>query len=151
MIEPLAGHNGPSAAGVLSVSELLEHASGTRPHGRELGDGLAAALRLRSWHGGRAVTRLVARGGRGHRTGGTLQARCLALARQDVEAFGRAAAALERGTDVEEPLRRTVDVLLPLGEAACDVAELAARRRGSLRTARPRRRRRPRPWSPRAR
>ena len=40
----------------------------------------------------------------------TLQARCLELARADAAAFAEAAAALERGSDVEEPLRRTVDV-----------------------------------------
>ena len=128
MIEPLAGQTGSSASGVLWLSDLLEHASGTAaPTAAGSATGIAAAMSA-------ALVAMAAERSRGSWAGaggaiaqaGTLQQRCLELARADVEAFGRAAAALERGTDVEEPLRETVDLLLALGEAACDIGELAA-------------------------
>jgi formiminotetrahydrofolate cyclodeaminase len=57
----------------------------------------------------------------------TLAARCAELARLDAEAFDAALAALKAGADVEAPLEWSIDVLLRLGEAAADVAVLAAR------------------------
>jgi formiminotetrahydrofolate cyclodeaminase len=48
------------------------------------------------------------------------------LAQADAAAFAEAVAALERGSEVEEPLREAVSVLLELGETAADVAGLAA-------------------------
>src|SRR5215510_15395442 len=128
MIEPLAGQTGSSASGVLWVSDLLEHASGTAaPTAAGSATGIAAAMAA-------ALVALAAERSRGSWAGAggaiaqaaTLQARCVELARANGEAFAEAAAALERGSDVEEPLRRTVDVLLPLGEASADVGELAA-------------------------
>ena len=125
MIEPLAGS---SASGVLWLSDLLEHASGTSaPTAAGSATGIAAAMSA-------ALVAMAAERSRGSWAGaggaiaqaGTLQQRCLELAHADVEAFGRAAAALERGTGVEEPLRETVDLLLALGESACDIAELSA-------------------------
>jgi hypothetical protein len=64
----------------------------------------------------------VARGGRGDRAGGDAAD---ALPRARTRQRPRLQRG-DRGSDVEEPLRRTVDTLLPLGEAAADVAELAA-------------------------
>jgi formiminotetrahydrofolate cyclodeaminase len=128
MIEPMAGQTGSSASGVLWLSDLLEHASGTAaPTAAGSATGIAAAMSAalvamaaersrESWPGaGGAIAQAA-----------TLQQRCLELARADAEAFERAAAALERGTGVEEPLRETVDLLLALAEAACDIGELAA-------------------------
>jgi hypothetical protein len=128
MNEPLSGQSQSSGTGVLSVSGLLEHASGdAAPTAAGSATGIAAAMaaslaaiaaeRSRdSWAGaGGAIAQAAA-----------LQSRCLALARENADAFAEAAAALERGSDVEEPLRRTVAVLLELGEAAADVGELAA-------------------------
>jgi formiminotetrahydrofolate cyclodeaminase len=58
---------------------------------------------------------------------GSLGERCSDLAVSDAIAFAAALAALERGTQVELALAETVAELLALGEAAADVAELAAR------------------------
>ena len=55
-----------------------------------------------------------------------LEQRCLTLAGTDAEAFGEGMAALDRGFEIEAPLQHSVDVLLDLGEAAGDVAVLAA-------------------------
>src|SRR3954453_16438280 len=105
MIEPLAGQTGSSASGVLWSSDLLEHASGTAaPTAAGSATGIAAAMSA-------ALVAMAAEGSRGSWPGhgrasaqaATLHQRRLELARADVEAFGRAAAALERGRDVEEP------------------------------------------------
>jgi formiminotetrahydrofolate cyclodeaminase len=55
-----------------------------------------------------------------------LRSRCVDLARADAVAFATAAAALERRIELEEPLRRSVDPLLGIADAAADVARLAA-------------------------
>jgi formiminotetrahydrofolate cyclodeaminase len=128
MIEPLAGQNRSSGAGVLSISDLLEHGSS---HGVPTAAGTAAGIDAAM---ASALIGMAAERSRGSWTGAggaiaqaaTLQDRCLELARLGAESFAEAAVALERGSDLEEPLRRTVDVLLPLGESAADVAELAA-------------------------
>jgi formiminotetrahydrofolate cyclodeaminase len=56
----------------------------------------------------------------------TLEARSLELARANADAYAGAAAALERRTEIEAPLRATVEALLGLGDVAADVADLAA-------------------------
>ncbi len=56
----------------------------------------------------------------------TLEARSLELARANADAYAGAAAALERRTEIEAPLRATVEALLGLGDVAADVAGLAA-------------------------
>ncbi len=56
----------------------------------------------------------------------TLEARSLELAQANADAYAGAAAALERGIEVEGPLRATVEALLGLGDVAADVADLAA-------------------------
>lgn len=56
----------------------------------------------------------------------TLEARSLELAHANADAYAGAAAALEGGTGIEEPLRATVEALLGLGDVAADVADLAA-------------------------
>ncbi len=55
-----------------------------------------------------------------------LRARCVELARTVAEVFAEAAAALEARSGVEEPLRRSIDPLLAIADAAADVARLAA-------------------------
>jgi formiminotetrahydrofolate cyclodeaminase len=55
-----------------------------------------------------------------------LQARCLYLAGRDAEAFALAKDAFERGSEIEDPVRETVEVLLTLADAATDVGALAA-------------------------
>jgi formiminotetrahydrofolate cyclodeaminase len=125
IIGVMGGQQGP---GVLSVADLLERvAADPAPTAAGAATGIAAAMAA-------ALVGMAAERSRGSWTGAggaiaqaaTLQERCVELARLGAEAFAEAATALERGSDVEEPLRRTVDVLLPLGEAATDVAELAA-------------------------
>lgn len=56
----------------------------------------------------------------------TLEARSLELAQANADAYAGAAFALERGTEIEAPLRATVEALLGLGDVAADVADLAA-------------------------
>ena len=128
IIDPVGGKPQPDPAGVLSVAELLERvAENPAPTSATSATGLTAALAA-------ALVGMAAGRSRGTWPGAggaiaqaaALQARCLELARAGAGAFAEATAALERGSDVEEPLRRTVEVLLPLGEAAADVAELAA-------------------------
>ena len=113
---------------MLSVAGLLEHvADDPAPTSASSATGLAAALAA-------ALVGMAAERSRGSWPGAggaiaqaaALQARCLELARAGAGAFADASAALERGSDVEEPLRLTVETLLPLGEAAADVAEIAA-------------------------
>jgi formiminotransferase-cyclodeaminase len=107
LLRAAAGASAPTAAG--SVAGLTASMAAALV-------AMAAGRSRRSWPGaGGAIAQAA-----------TLQARCLELAHANDLAFAAAIAALERGADVEEPLRRTVDVLLPLGEAAADVAELAA-------------------------
>src|SRR5262245_21334109 len=117
----LGGHEPHSVpADVLAVAGRLESAAGSTA-------GIAAGM-------AGAPVALAAERSRGSWSGAggaiaqasTVQARCVEVARANGEAFAEAAEALERGSDVEEPLRRTVEVLLPLGEAAADVGELAA-------------------------
>src|SRR5262245_21894532 len=111
-------------ADVLAVAGRLESAAGTAA-GSAAGIAAGMAAALVALAAGRSRCSWVGAGG-AIAQAATLQARCVELARLNGEAFAEAAAALERGSDVEEPLRRTVDVLLPLGEASADVGELAA-------------------------
>jgi len=124
----VAGELHSTPAGALSVAGLLEHASGdAAPTAAGSATGIAAAMaaslvamaadRSRaSWPGaGGAVAQAA-----------TLQARCLELARTNADALAEATSALERGSDLEEPLRRTVDILLELGDTAGDIGQLAA-------------------------
>jgi formiminotetrahydrofolate cyclodeaminase len=55
-----------------------------------------------------------------------LRARCVGLAAEIADRFASATAALERRTDVAEPLHRSVDPLLAIADASADVARLAA-------------------------
>ena len=54
------------------------------------------------------------------------RARLLARADSGADALAAAVGALDTGTAVEQPLRRTVDELLAIADGAADVAELAA-------------------------
>jgi formiminotetrahydrofolate cyclodeaminase len=128
MIGALGGQPHSVAAGVLSVSDLLERAGdGNAPTAASAAAGIAVAMAA-------ALAGMAAARSRGSWPGAggalaqaaTLQDRALELSRAGAEAFAEASAALERGSELEEPLRRSVDVLLPLGETAADIAELAA-------------------------
>jgi len=112
----------------LSLGDLLERLASEEP---DLGGGSAAAL------GGAMAAALVTAVARRSRDSWAdaagvaaqaraLEDRCVRLAQADALAFGAAVAALERASEVEEPLRESVVVLLELGEAAADVAALAA-------------------------
>jgi formiminotetrahydrofolate cyclodeaminase len=125
---PLGGQGHSVPAGVLPVADVLESVAGdAATAGAGSATGIAAAMAA-------GIVAMAAERSRGSWSGAggavaqaaTLQARCLELARADAEAFAAAAAALERGSDVEEPLRLTVDLLLSLGDAAADTGELAA-------------------------
>lgn len=58
---------------------------------------------------------------------GSLASRCSELAESDSRAFAAALQALDEGTAIQVHLDRAAVVLLALGEAAADVAELAVR------------------------
>ena len=112
----------------LSLAELLERLGGEEPG---LGGGPAAALAAAM---GAALVAAAARGSRDSwpeavgvaAQAAALETRCVELAQADAAAFAEAVAALDRGSEVEEPLREAVSVLLELGETAGDVAGLAA-------------------------
>jgi formiminotetrahydrofolate cyclodeaminase len=112
----------------LSLEKLLDGLGGTEPG---LGGGPAAALAAAM---GAALVAAAARKSRDSwpeavgvaAQAAALEARCVELAHADADAFAEALVALERGSDVEEPLREAVSVLLELGEASADVAALAA-------------------------
>jgi hypothetical protein len=55
-----------------------------------------------------------------------LRARSVELAGEVADVFTTAASALELRADVEEPLRRSIEPLLAIADAASDIARLAA-------------------------
>jgi formiminotetrahydrofolate cyclodeaminase len=117
---------GPVAS--LTVGELLEQLA---VETSEPGAGTAAALTAGA---AAALVAMAARRSAGswpEAPGVVAQAvvrrnRCVELAATDAEALAAAVEALDRREDVEPPLRRTVEVLLALADAAADIADLAA-------------------------
>jgi formiminotetrahydrofolate cyclodeaminase len=124
-----SGTNLPrSGAAGLTVGELLDELAAETPG---LASGSAAALTVAM------AASLVTMAARRSRDGWpeaagvaaqslVLRARCVELARSVAGVFAAAAAALEAGSEIEEPLRRAIDPLLAIADAAADVARLAA-------------------------
>jgi formiminotetrahydrofolate cyclodeaminase len=112
----------------LTIRELLARlTSGEAGHAAGTTAALvgAAAASMVAMAAGRSRASWTAAGGVAAQAT-VLQARCLYLAGRDAEAFALAKDALQRGSEIEDPVRETVDVLLTLADAASDVAALAA-------------------------